>query len=139
MSSHCSIITNFAKPVLNPQTWRLPEVNNLVKPKMMNYHRHILVCVGERCTQNGEGQALFDSLGEKFRAAGIDNGALRVKRSRATCFATCKSGPLLCVQPDGIWYYNVTPENLDRIIQQHFINNEPVEDLIYHQRDTATS
>lgn len=105
----------------------------LEKPKMGHYKRHLLVCVGPRCTGQGESQQLFESLGEKFKAAGIDKGERRVKRTRTHCFATCKSGPILCVQPDGIWYYNVTPENLDRIIEQHLKHDRPVEDLIYHR------
>ncbi len=105
----------------------------IVKPKMQNYKRHLLVCVGPRCTQDGESQALFDSLGEKLKAAGIDQGEARVKRTRTHCFATCKSGPIVCVQPDGIWYYNVTAANLDRIIDEHLVGGKPVEDLIYHR------
>ena len=62
-----------------------------------------------RCAQNGEAQDLFDSLGAKFKAAGLNDGELRVKRSRVGCFAACKGGPVMCVQPDGTWYYNVTP------------------------------
>jgi (2Fe-2S) ferredoxin len=40
---------------------------------------------------------------------------------------------LLAIQPDGVWYYNVTDENLDRIIEEHLVGGKPVEDLIYHQ------
>ncbi len=100
---------------------------------MMDYHRHLLVCVGDRCTENGEGQALYDLLKEKLKAAGIDKGALRVKRTRATCFGTCRSGPLLCVQPDGVWYYDINSEKLDRIITEHFLQNKPVTEFIHHQ------
>jgi len=107
--------------------------NELKKPKMMDYKRHMLVCVGPRCTEEGESEELFDSLAEKFKAAGIDKGELRVKRTRTSCFATCKSGPVMCIQPDGIWYYNVTEENLDRIIKEHFVGGKPVEGLIYHK------
>lgn len=103
------------------------------KPRMGEYRRHLMLCVGPRCAQEGEAQALFDSLGERFKAAGLDKGDLRVKRTRAYCFATCKGGPVLCVQPDGIWYYNVTPANMDRIITEHLLGGTPVEDLIYHR------
>ncbi len=103
------------------------------KPRMGEYRRHLMLCVGPRCAQEGEAQALFDSLGERFKAAGLDKGDLRVKRTRAYCFATCKAGPVLCVQPDGIWYYNVTPANMDRIITEHLLGGVPVEDLIYHR------
>ncbi len=108
-------------------------MTDLIKPKMMDYKRHLLVCVGERCTENSAGQALYDQLRDKFKASGINEGALRVKRSRATCFGTCKSGPLICVQPDGVWYYDVTSEKLDRIIKEHLLDGVPVADYIYHQ------
>ncbi len=104
------------------------------KPTMLDYKRHILVCVGPRCTQNNGGQRLYDSLKEKFKTAGLDEGRLRVKRSRVTCFGACKGdGPLVCVQPDGTWYYNVTFQNMDRIIKEHLTDGAPVTELIFHQ------
>jgi (2Fe-2S) ferredoxin len=103
------------------------------KPKIADYRRHLLVCVGPRCAQEGESQKLFDSLGEKFKAAGLDQGDLRVKRTRVHCFAACRGGPVMCVQPDGIWYYDVTPENMDRIIAEHLVGGRAVEELVFHR------
>jgi (2Fe-2S) ferredoxin len=105
----------------------------VVKPKIGHYHRHLLVCTGPRCGAEGGPQALFDSLGGKLKAAGLDAGTLRVKRSRVGCFAACKGGPIVCVQPDGTWYYNVTPENMDRIIDQHLLQGKRVDELVFHQ------
>jgi len=105
----------------------------VVKPKIGHYHRHLLVCTGPRCNAGGEPQALFDSLGDRLKAAGLSDGPLRVKRSRASCFAACKGGPIVCVQPDGTWYYNVTPENMDRIIEEHLCHGRRVEELVFHQ------
>jgi len=110
-------------------------MTEVIKPKMMAYKRQVLVCIGSRCTQNGEGQALYDELKDKLKAAGVDKGDLRVKRSRVTCFGTCRSGPLMCVQPDGIWYYDLNSTKLDRIIEEHFRHNRPVEDYIYHRQE----
>ncbi|MFP5392608.1 MAG: (2Fe-2S) ferredoxin domain-containing protein [Gammaproteobacteria bacterium] len=106
-----------------------------VKPKIGAYRRHLLVCTGPRCAADGAAQALFDSLGDKFKAAGLDAGALRVKRSRVSCFAACKGGPIVCVQPDGTWYYNVTGANMDRIIDEHLCHGRRVDDLVFHQAE----
>ncbi|QTD46841.1 (2Fe-2S) ferredoxin domain-containing protein [Ottowia testudinis] len=105
----------------------------ITPPRIGFYKRHLLVCTGPRCTQEGQAQALFDSLGDKLKAAGLHEGELRVKRTRVACFAACKGGPVMCVQPDGTWYYNVTPANMDRIIAQHLVGGEPVQELVFHQ------
>ena len=62
-------------------------MSGIVKPRIGAYRRHLLVCTGPRCTADGQAQALFDSLGSKFKAAGLDAGDLRAKRTRAACFA----------------------------------------------------
>ncbi len=113
-------------------------MNAVEQPSIADYRRHLLVCTGPRCTADGESQALFDSLGAIFKAAGLDQGDLRVKRSRVSCFAACRGGPILCVQPDGIWYYNITPENLQRVVREHLVGGRPVEDLIFHRGPETT-
>lgn len=112
-------------------------MSEVSKPRIGDYRRHLLVCTGPRCTENGEGQALFDSLGDKLKAAGLTEGELRVKRSRVNCFAACKGGPVMCVQPDGTWYYNVTADNLERIVEEHLKHGRPVDDLVFHQGPAA--
>ena len=107
--------------------------SEVVRPKISDYRRHLLICTGPRCAPDGAAQDLFDSLGAKFKAAGLNDGELRVKRSRVGCFAACKGGPVMCVQPDGTWYYNVTPANMDRIITEHLVGGLPVQELVFHQ------
>ncbi|HEX6733335.1 MAG TPA: (2Fe-2S) ferredoxin domain-containing protein [Azonexus sp.] len=107
----------------------------VVKPTIRDYSRQLLVCTGPRCTLNGEGEALFAALQAKLRAAGlgVDAGPTRVKRTRTGCVAACQGGPIVGVQPDGTWYYNVTDGNMDRIIEQHLKHGQVVADLVFHQ------
>ncbi|MFY9268718.1 MAG: ferredoxin [Candidatus Manganitrophaceae bacterium] len=102
------------------------------KPSIKPYSKHLLVCTGPRCT-SGEAELLFKMIGERLQAHGLSEGILRVKRTRSHCFAVCKGGPIVVVHPDGIWYYGVTPEVLERILKEHFLEGKPVEEHIFHR------
>jgi (2Fe-2S) ferredoxin len=100
---------------------------------MKPYKWHMLVCTGPRCTQEGEAEALFASLGERLKEHGLDADGMRVKRTRCSCFAICQGGPIVVVHPDGTWYQHVTPEVLDRILDEHLKQGRVVEDHVFHQ------
>lgn len=102
------------------------------KPALRGFKRHVLVCVGPRCTRNGESEALFNLLGERLKAHGLDDGEGRVKRTRCNCFAVCRGGPIVVVYPEGIWYWGVTPEILEEIIVRHLKGGEVVVEHVFH-------
>ena len=107
------------------------------KPTISPFKHYVLICIGPRCGEEGAGQALYDSLWPKLKAAGIHEGPERTKFNSVDCFGACKGGPVMCVQPQGTWYYNVTPTNLDRIITEHLVGDQAVQELVFHQSPEA--
>jgi (2Fe-2S) ferredoxin len=103
------------------------------KPRIGPHRRQLLVCTGPRCTREGEGEALFEGLSDKLARAGLSQGDQRVKRTRCSCFAACKGGPILAVWPDGVWYYGVTDAVMDRIVAEHLVAGVPVEPHVFHR------
>lgn len=87
---------------------------------------HLLFCCSEHCN-NQNVEDVIQAFKEQLVAQGIHKS---VKINKSSCLGLCGNGPFVIIYPDGIWYYNVTPEDAGRIVQEHLIDGEPVEELI---------
>ncbi|GAC1452870.1 MAG: ferredoxin [Gemmatimonadaceae bacterium] len=103
------------------------------QPQMERYSRHVIVCTGNFCSPDRRGRQLYSLLAELLEREDLLFGPERVKRGETPCLGVCSNGPIVVVYPDGIWYAEVTPELLERIVVEHLKRGQPVEEAIFHR------
>ena len=54
-----------------------------------------------------------------------------VLRSKVDCLRVCEQGPIAVVYPEGTWYHSASGEILDRIVNEHVIGGQPVEEYVF--------
>jgi NADH:ubiquinone oxidoreductase subunit F (NADH-binding)/(2Fe-2S) ferredoxin len=90
----------------------------------------VLVCLGTGC-ESAKSNTLFESFEEQVRKKKLGD---RVEIKRIGCHGLCEQGPVIAIEPEGLFYCKVKHEDVEQIVDSHFVKNEPIEELFFESR-----
>ncbi|MEN6355796.1 MAG: NADH-ubiquinone oxidoreductase-F iron-sulfur binding region domain-containing protein [Armatimonadota bacterium] len=114
--------------------------------------KRIIICAGTGCVANGS-LKVYAEFVKRIKDAGLDivtelkaegtgddcnhptllqeSSSAPIRLSKSGCQGFCQMGPLVTVEPEGIFYTKVKPEDVAEIVQTTLIDGKVVERLLY--------
>lgn len=101
---------------------------------MSYYQYHAFLCTnkregGLRSCGNSAAAELRAYAKARVKELGL-SGEGKVRVNAAGCLDRCQLGPVMVIYPEEIWYTYRSEQDVDEIIEQHFINHQIVERLL---------
>ena len=127
---------------------KLAEIRDEFVKIQQSVKRRIIICAGTGCMAGGS-MKVYEAVCKELEAKGMniivelrkekeinDKG---VWMSKSGCQGFCQMGPLMAIEPDGILYVKVKPEDAAEIVETTICNGKPVERLLYVDHKTGKS
>ena len=94
----------------------------------------VRVCMGPGCLAQGADR-VADAFRESIKAKGLE-AEVEPLIKETGCHGFCKQGPLVNLDPSGLFYASVKPADVEEIVESHLIKGEVVERLLYSENGT---
>ncbi len=112
---------------------KLPDMKSLadhrreLAEKRDAYELTVTMCAGTACRACGC-LPVAEAMAEALEQNGLND---RVLLRLTGCHGFCEQGPLAIIEPAGIFYRHIRPEDVPEIVSRTLVNGETVEELLY--------
>jgi len=119
-----------------PEKLTLEQRKELYAQSAANNNPRIVICAGTGCVAGGA-MKIYDRFCKVLADRGLTvSVALKFEHGdyslvESGCQGFCQMGPLVTLQPQGILYVKVQPEDVEEIVDQTLIGGEYVERLLF--------
>ena len=123
---------------------KLEEIRALAQDSLASQKKQVLICAGTGCVAGGS-MLIYDRIKTACEALGLDV-AVELKAEphgdniglkKSGCHGFCEMGPLLKIEPMGLLYIKVKPEDCDEIVSRSIVKDEIIDRLIYKLGETS--
>ncbi len=94
---------------------------------MPRYRMNLLICTGTGCVSNGAFE-IKKAIEDELKKHKLEE---EIQVVTTGCNGFCANGPIVVVQPDGIFYQLLTEEVIPYLVEEHFLKGRPVPKLMY--------
>jgi len=98
---------------------------------MKSYRMNLMVCTGTGCVSN-KSLEVKEALEQEIVKQNLQE---EIQIVATGCNGFCAQGPIIVVQPEGIFYQQVTVKDVPHLVDEHFLKGRPVEELMYTASD----
>ncbi len=91
-----------------------------------NKRMDVLLCCGSGCISAGA-KKLKEKIIELSKKHNIEN---EINIIETGCMGPCNLGPVMTIYPEGVFYQKVKVEDIQEIVEEHFIKGRPVKRLM---------
>lgn len=105
----------------------LKKIADSENKKLSGYKGMLMVCTGTGCV-SAKGFDILNKMKAVLKEKGLDNDYLAVGTG---CSGFCAAGPIVVLQPGGIFYRKLKEKDIDEIVESHLIGGNPVERLLH--------
>jgi len=94
----------------------------------------LLICCGSGCVSAGA-LKVKEQFHNVLKTKGLTN---EINIIETGCMGPCDYGPVIVIYPEGVFYKKVTPDDVEEIVNEHFLKGRPVKRLMLQDEEDKT-